>query len=45
MFQSADELDDDGETLAVRKALLRRVPRLAIRGDLDDAHLYIVSHW
>jgi translation initiation factor eIF-2B subunit gamma len=44
MYVNADDVDDD-DVIVLRKALLRRVPRLAIRSDLVDAHLYIVSHW
>jgi translation initiation factor eIF-2B subunit gamma len=44
MYVNADDVEED-EVIVLRKALLRRVPRLAIRSDLIDAHLYIVSHW
>jgi translation initiation factor eIF-2B subunit gamma len=44
MYVNADDVDD-GDVIVLRKALLRLVPRLAIRSDLVDAHLYIVSHW
>jgi translation initiation factor eIF-2B subunit gamma len=45
MYVNAEDVDEDDEEIALRKGLLRQVPRLSIRSDLVDAHLYIVSHW
>jgi len=42
VFAPAADLDG---VLALRKGMLRRMPRLAVRADLLDAHLYIVSNW
>ncbi len=44
MFLSS-EADLDGDTLSLKRSMLLEHPRIRMRNDLADAHLYIVDKW